>query len=150
MSIEDIPPLLEALQTRLSEALAEAGFPPEEGGDPVPVPVHTSVVAETAELYVRIDQGALLMGNTKWGTSDRHPFNVRVVHVADSGRDEIRDAMTELARVGALVRGALRDWVPLDHAGKIQFLGGFPAEENTPETSSYVCRFEVYIHSHGD
>ncbi|MDV6329039.1 hypothetical protein Q5L94_13390, partial [Idiomarina sp. Sol25] len=78
-------------------------------------------------------------------TSDRHSFTVRVVHVADTNSDVIARPEHEVTRVAGLVSGALKGWAPLPSATKIQFLGGFPAEEETPETCSYVCRFLVHI-----
>lgn len=145
MSLNDVKPLLAALKSRLETELAWAGFPDEEGGAGLAVPVFKDLNHNSAELYVRIDNGSMLSGSSHYGASDRHTFTVRSVYVADRGSDEVRDGGDVTSELAAKVRNALKGWAPLQNAGAIKFLGGFPAEEETPDTSSYVCRFEVHI-----
>ncbi|AHD12144.1 hypothetical protein [Phaeobacter gallaeciensis] len=145
MSLKDIPALSGAIAVRLEQALVSAGLATDDDDTDLAIPVLKDTKAVESELYVRLDMGSVLHGSRQAGTHDLHSFNVRVVHVADTSTDFIRDGSVEIARVSGLVEEALKGWAPLPHSTKIEFLGGFPAGEETPDTQSFVCRFKVHI-----
>jgi hypothetical protein len=143
VTVSHIGPLIAALKEQLTTALIEGGVAEDEGGAAPDVPVFTEVTEDQHRIYVRIEAGSMLQGNSNVGHADRHVFLVRVVH--ENMGEAITDPVVELPRVAGLIVDALKKWAPLEVSDKIKFISSFPTEEPNPAVHSRVCRFSVNI-----
>jgi hypothetical protein len=143
MTVGQSWPLLEAVKSRLEEALDGQGVVENTGDDPSPIPIFDDITEETHRLYVRLDNFAVLHGASSVGHADRHTFLVRVVH--QNIGDKVTKPGQEISRIQALVVAALEDWAPFANAGNISHLRSGDAPETDPAIQSGVSRFKVMI-----
>lgn len=134
MTIEQSWPLQEAVFAHLETHLSGKGL-----NDVGNVAVFDHIPSDAPDLYVRLEGFGVLGSQTKQDEIRTHLFEV---HVFDRGSGRGR---AEVARIAALVVGALKDWSPINGASAISFLGSNPGPVENPATQHDVCRFSTDI-----